>query len=284
MIAVYTREDASDIVEFAEIDASEDLLMTLPLDFAERYGIHIEKKGSATLFLASGIDKAMLNRVVGLGLREPATEAMVDDIMETFRRANVCGYMVQVSPAATPNGLSHWLERRGMVRGDFWYKVIRIPDQRISIKTELRVGEVGMEHAAEFGSIACAGFNMQEALAPLFSSAVGRRGWHHFLAWDGETPVATGGLFVKDEIGWLGVACTLPSHRRMGAQGAIMAARIRKAAALGCKYVVTETFQDLPGKPNPSYHNMLRTGFELVYERANYVYRAPEHPCAGRSA
>ena len=66
---------------------------------------------------------------------------------------------------------------------------------------------------------------------------------------------------------------TRPSHRRRGAQGALLARRIRDAADLGCRWLVTETGEDLPERPNPSFRNMLRTGFELAYQRANYLFR-----------
>jgi GNAT superfamily N-acetyltransferase len=88
---------------------------------------------------------------------------------------------------------------------------------------------------------------------------------------DGETSVAGGALFVKGDVGWLGIASTLPAHRRHGAQGALMARRIRDAVELGCRWVVTETGEDTPEHPNPSYHNMLRTGFVLAYQRPNYI-------------
>src|SRR5262249_41872737 len=103
---------------------------------------------------------------------------------------------------------------------------------------------------------------------------VGREGWQHFVAYDGDTSAGTGALYIKNKIGWLGIAGTLASHRKRGAQGAIMAARIRAAAEAGCEWVITETGEDLPHHPNPSYHNMLRTGFNLAYQRANYLYQA----------
>ena len=77
---------------------------------------------------------------------------------------------------------------------------------------------------------------------------------------------------IHDGIGWLGIGGTLPSHRKRGAQGAIMAKRVQAAAEAGCKWVITETSDDLPDYPNPSYHNMQRTGFNLAYKRTNYVY------------
>ena len=46
-----------------------------------------------------------------------------------------------------------------------------------------------------------------------------------------------------------------------------MARRIRDGADLGCRWLVTETGEDTPHHPNPSYHNMLRTGFLLAYQR-----------------
>jgi hypothetical protein len=53
-----------------------------------------------------------------------------------------------------------------------------------------------------------------------------------------------------------------------------MAQRIRAAAEAGCEWVITETGEDLPRRLNPSYHNMIRTGFNLAYQRANYIYQA----------
>ena len=50
-----------------------------------------------------------------------------------------------------------------------------------------------------------------------------------------------------------------------------MAQRIRDGMALGCRWLITETGEDTPEHPNPSYHNMLRTGFKLAYHRANYM-------------
>ena len=106
------------------------------------------------------------------------------------------------------------------------------------------------------------------------TSLVGRARWQHFVAYDETLPVAAGAIYIHYEIGWLGIGGTLPSHRKRGAQGAIMAERIRAAAQAGCKWVITETGEDLPQHPNPSYRNMLRAGFDLVYKRINYIYEA----------
>jgi hypothetical protein len=61
-------------------------------------------------------------------------------------------------------------------------------------------------------------------------------------------------------------------------QGAMFARRIADGLALGCQWFVTETGEDRPEDPNPSYHNMLRSGFKLAYLRRNYVHRPPASP------
>ena len=103
------------------------------------------------------------------------------------------------------------------------------------------------------------------------AETVGRPGWHHYIAWSGGEPGAVAALFVRDSAGWLGVAATLPAFRRRGAQGALMARRVRDAAALGCRWLVTETGQETPEQLNPSYRNMKRAGFADAYHRPNYM-------------
>ena len=58
---------------------------------------------------------------------------------------------------------------------------------------------------------------------------------------------------------------------RQGAQGALLAARIRRARELGCEVVVTETGELRDGLPSNSYRNILRAGFEEVAVTANWL-------------
>ena len=98
-------------------------------------------------------------------------------------------------------------------------------------------------------------------------------GWvgYHYIAWEDAIAVACGAMYVHENVGWLGVAGTLPSHRKRGAQSALMARRIQDGLSLGCKWFVTETGEDTADRPNPSFHNMMRNGFALAYQRPNYM-------------
>jgi GNAT superfamily N-acetyltransferase len=101
-------------------------------------------------------------------------------------------------------------------------------------------------------------------------------GWHLYAAFEGDAPVAMAALYVDEAstgapVGYVGPAVTLPAHRGRGAQGALIARRIRDAKTLGCTLLVTETAEDRPGRSVPSFRNMQRCGFHLAYRRPNYL-------------
>lgn len=258
--------ELAQLVEFGEGEACADMQLAA----AAALGTRVERIGSAIALVASQIPIMLFNRVVGLGLREPATEAMLDDLVALYREAGVTKFAVQVSPAAQPAELPAWLEARGLSARDHWAKVYRPATAPPEVSTDLRIETTGLEHAEAFAQVACTAFGMPLALSAMLVATIGRPGWQHYLAFDGDEAVATGALYVRGDVGWLGVGSTLPSHRRRGGQSALMARRIQDGAALGCTWLVTETGEDLPERPNPSYHNMLRTGFALAYQRANY--------------
>lgn len=94
------------------------------------------------------------------------------------------------------------------------------------------------------------------------------------LALAGSEPAAAGALFAADGVAYLSFAGTLPEHRGKGAQSALLAARIARAADLGCDVVLTETGERREGLPSNSYRNILRVGFEEVGVTANWVGHA----------
>jgi hypothetical protein len=174
-------------------------------------------------------------------------------------------------PAARPAELPLWLERRGLRPARGWVKMVRDLSPPPAVPTELRIERIDTSQAASFARVASEAFAMPPFLEPLLEASVGRAGWSHYLAFDGELPVACAALFVYEGAGWLGIDATLASHRRRGAQGALQERRICDAAEQGCRLLTTETGEPLPGERNPSLDNMHRIGFELAYVRANYM-------------
>jgi hypothetical protein len=270
-----SSQEIATVVELSEANAWADMYLSAPPEIARELDLKVKYFGSAVARQMGSIDSVLVNSVVALGVAEPATEEMVDAILAFYRGASV-RFMVQLSPAAQPGELPQWLEARGIRRGPNWVKVYRGIEPPPAIQTTIRIERVGPDRSQLFAETAFEGFQFPPPFQPIIGwipPHLGRPGWTHYLGFDGDTPIATGALYVRDDVGWLGFASTLPAHRGRGAQGAMFAQRINDAIAQGCKLLVTETHAETADHPNPSYHNMRRMGFELVHMRANYVFR-----------
>jgi hypothetical protein len=270
MLATPTLHEISQIVELAEAKAFADWWSAVPEEAASHFGLGVKQVDSATALIMSNFDISLFNSVVGVGVAEPATEAMIDRITALYAPAGNT-FVVRVAPGAQPAELVSWLEQRGFKRGSNWAKVYRSNDEPPNVPTDLRIECIGPEYTGAFVQVGLTAFEMPPDFRPVPAAIVGRPGWRNYIAFDGDSPVAIASLFVRDGIGWLGNAATLQSHRRRGAQGALMARRIRDGIDMHCEWFATETYEETADNPNPSYHNMLRTGFKLAYLRANYV-------------
>jgi hypothetical protein len=269
-----TPEQVAKLVEFGESEAWVSTYLCMPPEFVKEYGVHTQYLGSAGVTVASKLDW-LFNRVLGIGVGEMATEALLNAAIGIYQSAGVENYVIPISPLAQPAQLTKWLSARGFVEGGNWVKMYRANQPATPVQTDLRVEAIGIEDADAFGDVATRGFGVPPQLAPSFSGTVGRPGWHNYLGYDGEQPVATAGMFIKDSVAWLGMASTLESHRKHGAHSAMFARRIQDGLALGCNWFVTETWEETPESPNPSYRNMLRAGFKLAYLRRNYIHKSP---------
>lgn len=260
--------------EAGELAAMRALFAAAPPELG---AVAEEIGGALCISLPAAPTSAMFNRALGLGLDRPATE---DDLaaIDRFFRARGVEYCVALVPDAHPAELEAWATNRGLVAGYAWAKFSRGVDTSPEVETELRVEEVS--DGADFAAVFTRAYGTPALFEPWLARVPGRPGWHCFLAYAGDEPAATGAIYVEDGVGWLGAAGTLPEHRRKGAQNAILAARIRAAAEAGCQVVVTETGSLREGRPSNSYRNILRAGFELLYERANLL-SSPEADTSG---
>jgi hypothetical protein len=257
-------------LELVEAAAFTALWEAAPEHARREHGVRAHTVADAVCTAVAIVpENTMINRVTGLGVHGPPTDAELHEIDSFFRDAGT-RYAIGVSPAAS--GLVARLEARGFEPGYAWMKFRRgVVEPPPPVETELRVEEIGAEDGPAFGSVVARGYGLPDAAAEWLGSAAGAPGFRLFLAWEGDEPAGAGALFVGDGIGWLGLAATVPKHRRKGAQGALLAARFRAAAAAGLRELATETGERLPDRPSNSYGNLLRFGFAEQYVRPNYL-------------
>jgi len=234
-------------------------------------GARLEQVGSVVLPVVPALDFMQFNRAIGLGIDAPAEEGQVDEIIRLYRAAGLSRYSISLSPNAQPAEIRDWLLARDLKRGGDYAKLWREAGPAPRAAKALRIELIGRDDAQAWAAVQRAAWGMPAAMAPWFTATVGRPRWHHYLGFRGNTPVVGGALFIAGEAAWLGFGATVPVFRRHGAHRAIIAKRIGEAAAQGCSVIVTDAEADTPDAPNPSYHNLVRSGFRLAYLRATYT-------------
>ncbi len=269
-----TLDELAPIIEMSEAEAWADMLLAAPPALAKEYGIRLDRLSTAAVGIVARVDTAILNRTLGLGVLEPATEALVDAVLKDYSSTNIKHFTLQVSPHAEPQAIFGWLSASNLVIQGNTAQVFRDDKPPAEAKTNLSIQKIGVEYSGAFAEIACSIYGIPAQLQPWFIALVGRPRWHHYLAFEGNHPVAAAALFVDGNVGWTGFAGTLDRYRQRGAQNALLAQRIRDGITMGCDWFVSTCEEETPDHPSPSFHNLLRHGFKLAYLRPRYGQRA----------
>lgn len=260
-------------LERSELHAWSALFRNAPAASVATCGIGVRDFPPATALWMSRVDVLACNRVLGLGLDGPPDSRTVEGIVASYEQALVPRFVVQPAPVPAVGATIAALEEAGCTHHNNWIRLVRDVSPPGSAPTDLRVEEVGPNHADVFGETLCQGFGWNPELGAPVAALVGTAGWKFYLAFDGGRAVGTAALAIDGRVGWLSFACTLPEARGHGSQSALVARRIMDAKAAGCEILSVETSEESPEKEAPSYRNILRSGFEVGYVRPNYLHR-----------
>ncbi|MDA1191436.1 MAG: hypothetical protein O3A46_07095 [Candidatus Poribacteria bacterium] len=212
------------------------------------------------------------NQAQYLGVEREVSPETLDEIVEVYRRANVARFFLPISPSPQAADIPKWFRKRKIKRfqGTGYPTLLRKAETLPSHETELTVRRVSREEvAAHEDAVRAIYTGLMDA--PGFLKPLGQPDFHSFLAFDGDTPVAGGVLWVDGDFGFLTNAITAESHRGRGAQSALIVARTNLAVELGCAWVASETLYLL----RTSFGNLKRKGFEEVYAKQMYVWENP---------
>jgi hypothetical protein len=264
------------LLEAVEAGACREIFAAAPQDLAAALGIRTVEVAGATLLIASGIPDPFFNRVIGLGVHRPATEAELDQVIATYREAGCKKWWLHLTPGAQPAAIPKWLAARGFAPPPrrSWAKMLRATEPPPSFATTL---EVRQAMSSEFGATAeaiCRAYGMPIAFTPWFESISRRAHWRTYAAIEHGSVVGAGLLYLDGASAWLGAGGVRSEYRGRNAHRVLMAMRIADAIAAGCNRITTETGEPVSDEPNPSLANMQRCGFSKVYSRLNYA--APE--------
>lgn len=266
-----TGSELARLVELSEARAYRSLMTSCSAEISQRYGFRAVDFGSAVAVMADSVTSSLnLNRVLGLGVDEPATESLVDELCSLYGSTGV-PYAIELSPAARPEEIKRWLRTkriRKVIDSAILYREATPPPV---LRLGLQVRRTGPEHADVLAQISCQNFNMPEPVRHLLAATADKPGWRHWIAFDGGIPAAASLSFVEADVCWLGWTSTLPQYRGRWAHAAIVVAEILDAMESGCRWITTETAQSTDAAPDPAYFNLTRFGFKDAYSRPTYV-------------
>lgn len=230
--------------------------------------------GAAALLGTKRFDILAFNRVVGFGMGEAQlSAALMEEVKAFYRDQGVPRFFVQVPPSDRSGSVRSLLEECGGRHYNDWVKLLRPADAPLrKAHSALDVRPFGPDRASEYARLMELGFGWPEGAGRFFADAVGRPGYRHYIALYRGAPVAAAALYIHGELASMAGAATLPEFRNQGAQNRLLEVRLTVARQSGCRWLVTETARELPGKPVPSFRNMRRNGFRVAYYRPNYLF------------
>jgi len=220
-----------------------------------------------------------LTQTFGLGLFEPPTDEQLAAVEQFFADRGAAANH-EVSPLADPALGSMLAARRyrPIEYSNVMYRPIALP--LTGPNRAMVVRRVESADALRWARTAAEGWGSEGAHLGEFVLGIGRLQvaadrFHAFLATHAGRDVAAGGLFIHEDVALLAGASTIPSARRLGAQFALLHARLQMASAMGCQLAMMVA---LPG--SASQRNAERHGFRVAYTRTKWT----NHPSPLQSA
>jgi hypothetical protein len=94
--------EAATIADQVEAAAYADLFEAAPEELKTGLDIRVERIAGMTLLIAPGAPVTIFNRVMGLGLEQPASESDVEAVLAAYKQAEVRTWWLHWNPFAQP--------------------------------------------------------------------------------------------------------------------------------------------------------------------------------------
>ena len=270
---IFSDRNLAQKLERTEARSNVDFVKTRAEMFPSSGAEWMEAAGAYAMF--DGIESP-LTQTFGLGVFDEVTNADLDKIEAFFKERNA-PVLHEVSPLVDAS-LVELLNERGYQPFEYTSVMFRPMTGEINLgvpinpKIKTRIIETGEEKLWARTSANGWATEMEGLAEFMFEfGQIGARcaGGFPFLAEIENAPVATGTLFVYDDVALLAGTSTVPEGRRQGAQTALLDARLRYAAERGCTIAMMGAS---PG--SQSQRNAEKNGFRIAYTRAKWRLRS----------
>jgi GNAT superfamily N-acetyltransferase len=209
----------------------------------------------------------------GLGIFEPVTPAVLDEI-EAFFRTRGAAVDIELSPLAGVAALDLLCSRgyRPVEISSVLYQPVQMPARTAS---GIHVRIIGADEADLWATVSARGWAAGQPTLEAFVRGFGgimaarQDGVCFLAAIDGE-PGAAGALSIHEGVALFAGAATVPELRQRGLQAALLQARMQYAADHGCDVAMMAAEAG-----SGSQRNAERQGFRIAYTRTKWRLTAP---------
>jgi hypothetical protein len=271
-----------DLAERTEIGAYVDFATCAPTAVRDALGIVARDIGAGLALTIRADQSNFFNRAGGFDAAQPITADTLAPVGEFYREQGVPLGSIMIEPALLPPDWPEIAAKCDLTEGSRFVKLgcdvpagLSGPAGGAAVEGGLRVALVEQADAHEWGTVMMAAFGFPDpGMIDVAAACVGRPNWRQYAVWEGERIIAVGSTYTYQGCVDMFGGATLPEARGRGAQSALLTARVRGAEADGARWLVAETGAEGPGEHNTSLRNMLRAGFERLYERVSWRWRA----------
>lgn len=264
-------------IENAEITAWKDL-------FAAQPDVFIREQGAETThiegFLVASCQKIPFphfNIALDLGVHKPFSESQLDEVLAYFKRKNISRFYLQTTPVTQPQVAAEWFTRRGMRHVSSWHRIART-DAPLTAPLQLAgrytVEDVSAENAEVWANFIDKVYGMPTKTWLL--ELVGRPRWLHVICRDkaGQIVAARSMKINPDNTAYFCIDAPIPGIMTQNFEADYLLARRLVEIGLnqGVELFTSDIEKPSPTQDTPAYHFWSALGFEVAYEKRNYMY------------
>lgn len=258
------------LIEQTEMAAWQDLIDAAPESFRLEKGLQHKAIGGGMAINFQKEPIPLFNRVIGLGLKEPLTQGIIDEVKAFYARKEK--YLIHYFPLMKPSDADSTLIRNGFYVAGSWERVVRDNRPLNNIDTgdiDVKLVDESLKEEWLKFLIDTYGFDFYE-----WPRAFGlRKGWKHYVALrDGKIIACRGFFMTPQKTIFSGVEAPVPGVMTTDCNPdfAIWRRAIQDGLNEGAILFVADIEKPDKEKNKAAYDGFRHLGFHIPYTRYHY--------------
>lgn len=261
-------------LEMCETNAWLDMYAAAPSEFVRQFQLEIMRVGPVVFTRCKHIPFIHFNCVKNFGVTQPATEAILDQIIATYHEAGIHDFTFYHILQAQPAELPAWFQARKLRLRGGWDRIYRtgapLAADPIAVPADMHVEKVTSTNATDWATFIDRLYGLPTT--PWLLALVGRPGWHHYLLRQRSEVAAVRTMYVSDGMAWFGIDTPVPGimapSYALDAQ--VCQVMVRDGLALGVQLFAADIEAPSVTQDTPAYDYFGKLGFTCPYFREHY--------------